>query len=398
LIFLGIGLIHGIFINSSLNIFFSWILVGLWILFTRKFIHKIKEYNEYNSQKNTSFFLIGTLGVGLFYNLWGYFTGLWGENLLEEFIPSVYVSLWTLIFAFPYLIYGLYTIRACFTKFNIVYLIRTRSLNARKFGIFYTILILFGILSYVIFFNIILNYFYIIVEQVYFYFDLMLVFIFLFLSYIFIRHGIFGSARSMPEISQDYIARRRQRLRSMTNPPIRRTSSRASTPTPSSSAVSRTSATRTTSRSTTPRTSSRSTVSRPTTTRTTSQRSITPTPSRTKAYKPTTTQTTVHRPRTSGSSDFEKLKPKAGILSLEDFKCIFCFQLPKIPADNSRGIVLCPNCRHPAHADEFKEWTQDSPLCSRCDGSIPLSFRRNPVIIPVNQYIEVIEEFKRRKT
>jgi hypothetical protein len=375
LIFLGIGIIHGVFINASLNLFFSWVLIGLWILFTRKFFQKIKEYNEYNSQKNTSFFLIGPLGVGLFYNLWGYFTGLGGENLLEGFIPSVYVSLWTLVFAFPYLIYGLYTIRACFTKFNIVYLIRTRSLNARKFGIFYTILILFGILSYVIFFNIILNYFYIIVEQVYFYFDVMLVLIFLCLSYLFIRHGIFGSARSMPEISQDYIARRSQRLRSMTTPPIRSTPSRASTPTPS-----------------------RSTVSGPSTTRTTSRRSITPTPSRTKTHKPITPQTTVHRPRIAGSSVFEKLKPKAGILSLEDFKCIFCFQLPKVPADNSRGIILCPNCRHPAHADEFKEWTQDSPLCSRCDGSIPLSFRRNPVIIPIKQYIEVIEEFKRRKS
>jgi hypothetical protein len=374
------------------------VLIGIWILFTRKFFQKIKEYNEYNSQKNTSFFLIGPLGIGLFYNLWGYFTGLWGENLLEDFIPFVYISIWTLVFAFPYLIYGLYTIRACFTKFNIVYLIRTKSLNARKFGIFYTILILFGILSYIIFFNIILNYFYIIVEQVYFYFDVMLVLIFLCLSYLFIRHGIFGSARAMPEISQDYIARRRQRLRTITNPPIRTTPSRTSTPSQSRSTISRPSTTRTTSRRTTTPAPSRTIVSRSSSTSTISRRTATPVPSRAKARKPSTSRTTVHRPRTSGSSIFEKLKPKAGILSLEDFKCIFCFQLPKIPADNSRGIVLCPNCRHPAHADEFKEWAQESPLCSRCDGSIPLSFRRNPVIIPVKQYSEVIEEFKKRKS
>ena len=355
-------------------------MIGIWILFTNKFFQKRKEYNEYNSQKNTSFFLLGPLGVGLFYNLWGYFTGLWGENLFRNVFPYVYISLWTLVFAFPYLLYGLYTIRACYTKFNVIYLIRTRSLSARKFGTFYTFLLLIGILFYIVFFNIILNYFYIVVEQVYFYFDIMLVLIFLTLIYIFIRHGILGSARSMPEISQDYINRRRQRLRRMTATPVRAAPSRPRT--------TRTTSRPTPSRPRTTRTTSRPTPSRPRTTRTTSRA----TPSR-----PRTTRRTVQRPKATGSAVFEKLKPKAGILSLEDFKCIFCFQLPKLPADNHRGIVLCPNCKHPAHADEFKEWTHDSPLCSRCDASIPPSFRRNPKIISVKQYVDVINEYKRRK-
>ena len=341
-------------------------MVGCWILFTIKFFQKRKEYNVYNSQKNTSFFLLGPLGVGLFYNLWGYFTGLWGENLFEDTFPFLYISLWTLVFAFPYLLYGLFTIRACYTKFYVVYLIRTRSLGARKFGTFYTLSLLIGISSYIVFVNIILNYFYIVVEQVYFYFDIMLVGIFLTLIYIFIRHGIFGSARSMPEISQDYINRRRQRLRRMTSTPVRATPSRPRTT----------------------RTTSQPAPSRPVTTRTTSR----PAPSR-----PRTTRTTVQKPKATGSAVFEKFKPKAGILSLEDFKCIFCFQLPKLPTDNHRGIVLCPNCKHPSHADEFKEWTHDSPLCSRCDASIPPSFRRNPVIISVKQYVDVINEYKKRK-
>ena len=390
MIFLGIGTLHGLYIENSLNIFFSWLLIGCWILFTNKFFQKRKEYNEYNSQKNTSFFLLGPLGVGLFYNLWGYFTGLWGENLFENTFPFLYVSLWTLVFAFPYLLYSLYTIRACYKNFNVVYLIRTRSLNARKFGIFYTFLILIGILFYyVMFFNIILNYFYIVVEQTYFIkIDTMLVLICLSLGYIFIRHGIFGSARSMPEISQDYINRRRQRLRSIASTPIRsapRTTAR------------RTSTPRTTPRrASTPR-PSRTTTRRTSTTRTTPQRVSTTSSSRATARKPSTTRTKVHKPTVTGSSVFEKLKPKAGILSLEDFKCIFCFQLPKLPADNYRGIILCPNCRHPAHADEFKEWTHDSPLCSRCDAPIPPSFRRNPKIFSVKQYVEVINEYKRRK-
>lgn len=353
-------------------------MVGCWILFTIKFFQKRKEYDEYNSQKNTSFFLLCPLGVGLFYNLWGYFTGLWGENLLEN--SFLYISLWTLVFAFPYLLYGLYTIRACYTKFNVVYLIRTRSLSARKFGTFYTLLLLMGILFYIVFFNIILNYFYIIVEQVYFYFDIMLVLIFLTLIYIFVRHGIFGSTRSMPEISQDYINRRRQRLSRMTSTPVR--------PTPSRPRTTRAIPRPIPSRPVTTSTTSRPVPSRPRTTRTTPR----PAPSR-----PITTRVAAQKPKTTGTATFEKFKPKAGILSLEDFKCIFCFQLPKLPADNHRGIVLCPNCRHPAHADEFKEWTHDSPLCSRCDAPIPPSFRRNPVIISVKQYVDVIDEYKKSK-
>ncbi|MFX1239229.1 MAG: hypothetical protein ACFE8P_16135 [Promethearchaeota archaeon] len=190
----------------------------------------------------------------------------------------------------------------------------------------------------------------------------------------------------MPEISQDYINRRRQRLRSMTSTPLR-TAPRRSRPT------------RTTTRPTPSRPSITSTTSRPAPSRTRPTPSRTrPTPSRPKTTKTISRPAAPSRAKTTGSVLFEKYKPKAGILSLEDFKCIFCFQLPKLPADNHRGIVLCPNCRHPAHADEFKEWTQDSPLCSRCDAPIPPSFRRNPVIISAKQYTEVIDEYKRRKT
>ena len=362
--FLGLGIFHGIFIENSPNTFFSWIFIGFWILFTIKFFRKRKEYKEYNSPKNTSFFLLGPLGIGFFYNLWGYFTGLLGENLLENYIPFFYVSLWTFIFSFPYLLYGLFIIRACYKKFNVVYLIRTKSMNARKFAIIYTFLILIGIIVYYfIYLSLIFNIFYILVEQVYFYYDVMLLFIGLFLAYTFIRHGIFGSARSMPEISQDYINRRRQRLKTVSSTPIRPSTARVIAPR----------------------------ASKPRPARATTKTSST-TASRTR-----TTGTKVHKPKTAASAEFERLKPKAGILSLEDFKCIFCFQLPKFPDDNRRGIVLCPNCKHPAHADEFKEWTHDSPLCSRCDASIPPSFRRNPKIITVKQYSEVINEYKRRK-
>ncbi len=92
-------------------------------------------------------------------------------------------------------------------------------------------------------------------------------------------------------------------------------------------------------------------------------------------------------------SKFKKLRPVAGVLSLDDFKCIFCFKLPQLPADQGRAIILCPNCKHPAHADEFKNWLKTSTLCSRCDGTISASFRRNPEIIRMKDYVAVIKAF-----
>ncbi len=377
LIFLGLAVVFGYFLES-LNAFFSWLLIGFWILFTIKFFQKRKEYQEYNSPKNTSFFLLCPLGVGLFYNFWGFFTVIGGDNLLED--SFLFISLWIIIFAFPYLIYGLFTVRACYKKFDVVYLIRTRSINARNFGIFYTLLILIGIIIYIFSLNIIIfNYFNEYFEQIYLgvSIDVMLIFVAFVLGYFFVVHGIFGSRRSIPDVSPEFIARRRRRLEGIASTPIRTTSRRPAT-------------------TSTPRTTPR----RPATTstpRTTPRRPATTSTPRTTPRRPATTTTarsTARKPRAPTSSIYDKLKPKAGILSLEDFKCIFCFELP---ANESRGIILCPNCKHPAHADEFKDWTKSSPLCSRCDASIPPSFRKNPKIISGREYSKVIDLFKRRK-
>ncbi|MFX1450510.1 MAG: hypothetical protein ACFFCM_06695, partial [Promethearchaeota archaeon] len=92
----------------------------------------------------------------------------------------------------------------------------------------------------------------------------------------------------------------------------------------------------------------------------------------------------------------KELLPVAGVVTIEDFKCIFCFQLPK-PSDKGRGIVLCPSCKHPAHADAFKDWLRSSELCSRCGAQIPASFRRNPKIISVKVYLKAYAAFVRTK-
>ena len=89
------------------------------------------------------------------------------------------------------------------------------------------------------------------------------------------------------------------------------------------------------------------------------------------------------------------MRPKTGALTKDDFKCIFCFELPTT-SDGHRGIVVCPNCRYPAHADEFKNWVRTSHLCSRCDGVIPSSFRRNPKVIPVKEYLRAYKFWKKK--
>ncbi|MHA1277757.1 MAG: hypothetical protein ACTSQI_09400 [Candidatus Helarchaeota archaeon] len=94
--------------------------------------------------------------------------------------------------------------------------------------------------------------------------------------------------------------------------------------------------------------------------------------------------------------NLKKYLPKAGKLTLEDFKCIICFQLPNSTTDKDRGLILCPTCKHPAHADEFKEWLKSSNLCSRCDTPIPLRVRNNPEIIPVDFYIQLIKRFAKK--
>ncbi|MHA1509547.1 MAG: hypothetical protein ACTSO6_12680, partial [Promethearchaeota archaeon] len=90
-------------------------------------------------------------------------------------------------------------------------------------------------------------------------------------------------------------------------------------------------------------------------------------------------------------------RPRGSFLSLEDFKCIFCFKLPKLPEDRGRGVVVCPKCRYPSHADEFKDWMRTSNLCSRCSAPIPPSFRRNPRVISVKNYTIIYKQFLKKK-
>ncbi|MHA1149456.1 MAG: hypothetical protein ACTSR8_14560 [Promethearchaeota archaeon] len=361
-----IGAVHGL-IAYNINAFFTWIFIGLWLNFTIKFSNKIKVTRELNSPKNTSFFLFGPLLIGLFFNFWGYYTVFWGENLLGSSI--IYVSTWVLIFAYPYLLYSLYINYCCLTKFNIVYF-GTKGFGARKFGLIITILWVIGGFLYIIVSNAVSDY---LTGRSYF--DLVFVILIIISFVLLIIYGVAGYRRPLPQITQDYIDQRRARARMLESArpiqirpqprPVTTTTQRSTTRRRPHS-VSQTTTRRT--RTITPRTTSKST---------------------TKTKQQTKVKTSTKQAgRPKQKFNLKQMRPKAGILTIDDFRCIFCFDLPQLPKDNNRGIVVCPHCRYPAHIDEFKDWTRSSSLCSRCDSPLPANFIRNPKVIPSAVYIK----------
>ncbi|MBY8988897.1 MAG: hypothetical protein KGD61_10625, partial [Candidatus Lokiarchaeota archaeon] len=301
--------------------------------------------------------------VGIFYSIWGFYTGILGENLLG----GVYFSLWSLIFAFPFILYGCYSLYRCFKKYNVIYF-GTKAVKARKLGYILSFSVLIFILTYWITF-------YSSIES--FLLDLNLLLQLMATILIVIVFGFTNTQSSLPSLTRDYIANRTRTINNLTTPTTQRQhirTTRVTNPTPSTRTTTSTTRSRTQSSRTTP-TSHKQT-------------------NRVKTSK--TTHTTKAKP-TSKIQNYNKFKPKGSYLSLDDFKCIFCFKLPKHPEDRGRGVVVCPNCRYPSHADEFKDWMGTSNLCSRCSAPIPSNFRRNPRVVSVKNYVIIYKHFLKKK-
>ncbi len=381
-IFSLIGIIHGAILNSF-NVFVSWILIGIWLIFSVKVLKNLKQYREYRSPHNTAFFIIGPVIVGVFYSIWGNFTGLLGENLLES--SDLYLSWWSILFGFPYVLFGSISLYRCFKKYSVIYF-GTKSVNARKLGYFLGFSIVFFIIVYWISFYSLIDIYESLLIPIHFLIDLNLLLLLIVSIIITIIHGFFGAQSQLPRLSRDYITRRTSRLNDLVSPNRRRESSRStirSSPTPSTRTVSRTS--RSVSRS------SRATPSGHVQSRSSRVKTSTRSTSSSKTGRPIRSSQ-----KTTKQINFKLYRPKAANLSVEDFKCIFCFRLPEFPKDNGRGIILCPNCRYPAHADEFKDWLKSSRLCSRCNAPIPSNYRKNPKIISIKKYIVIYKGLLRK--
>ncbi len=384
-IFSLIGIIHGI-VTASFNVFITWLLIGIWLILSFNVFKNIKRYRSFNSPHNTAFFIIGPLVVGIFYSIWGYFTGLMGENLIEG--TNLYLSLWSIIFGSPYIIYGSISLYRCFRKYNVIYF-GTKSIKARTMGYFLSISVLLFIIVFWVSFYSAVDFYESLLIPLHFSIDLNLLLLFISTLVIMVISRLLGTQTQLPQLTREYIAQRVNRLNNLTSPKRSKILSRnrehirtttRSSPTPTTRT--NTSISRSVSHSSrsTP-TTRRQTISSgtKTTTKTAGRNSI------------TGSQNTIN------SRNLILYKPKAANLSIEDFKCIFCFKLPEFPKDNGRGIILCPNCRYPAHADEFKDWLRSSGLCSRCNAPIPASYKRNPKVIAVKNYLTAFKDYISRK-
>lgn len=60
----------------------------------------------------------------------------------------------------------------------------------------------------------------------------------------------------------------------------------------------------------------------------------------------------------------KKLRPFSPNYSADDFRCIFCYE---IPSSGSDQVVVCPHCHRPAHLREFQQWSNYSSICSYCN-------------------------------
>ena len=404
---LAIALLTGNSPDESLNGFFSFIFLGIWICISIEYVSKIKKLREYNSSLNNFALIFGGLGVGVFYAIWGDFTTILSENANSG---NINFNTWIILFAVPYMFLSIILLFLCLSKYTSIYL-GNKSIYARTFIIFTSIFYIF------------IDSFYLLMSQGvisddFWIFDpktsalnlaillnlLTLIFYFII---IIVKRRPTTSRFSMNRVSSrlsnidrrikdadNYVSsarrgeldaqvqsrqekerkkrqkeRERERARNLKQKEqerMRQTKKKKANKSYSSSRTQRS----------TPTSSSKTQRS----TRTSSS----------KTQRSTSTSST-----SSKKKKFLCMRPKTGILSKDDFKCIFCFELPTT-SDGHRGIVLCPNCKYPAHVDEFKNWMRTSNLCSRCDGVIPSSFRRNPKVIPVKEYLAAYKFWKKK--
>ncbi len=352
------------------SIFYSWILVGVWFMFTLYFGQNLKRSSEFNSPHNTFSFIFAPLFFGLIYCFWGYFTAILGTNLFSG--NAVFMNGWDLVFALPYQIVGSVLLLSCFKKYDWVYVGNT-AFRARRFGFFTASFFLVMEMIFLVVFYTAYDTHTLSLPAVHDTIDILLLLSIFSLIMLIVYYGLIRRKPTIPAVAQ------------LRTAPARRAPTTAQS---GHQVYARTSTGRDPNvRVVLPHGSSRQPFQQSKETKVQYH-----------LQKPV--QIPVHKkgepqPKVRTVS-YDRLKPKAGVLTADDFKCIFCFALPKIPEDANRGIVLCPNCRYPAHADEFRNWTKNSNLCSRCGHTISSGFRQRPEIISATEYVDVIREFYRR--
>ncbi len=335
------------------NVFWSWLLIGIWLMFVMKLIDAAAYLGSFNSMKNHALFVSGTNFFALIYSAWGNFSTIMGGSIPNSPVSWIQVNGWMLLFSVPFYLYGTYSIYACYRKYFFVY-IGEKSVNSKKFGV---LVVVFNTIFEIVYYAILFYAYDSTITKL----DIISLHVDpLGILFLLVSIGIavrYGRSPSIPDIRAPLPSPVRARPRPQPQTIAPRPAQPARPAQYSQPA-----------RPAQPARSWDSGMSRRVSVRVAAPQAV-----------------RVER------VNLDELRPKGSVLSREDFKCIFCFNLPKSPDDDDRGIVICPSCRHPAHADEFREWTRNSGLCSRCDAKLPENFRKRPRIVSVKVYLDAMK-------
>ncbi|WP_457556575.1 hypothetical protein [Candidatus Harpocratesius sp.] len=374
-----IGLIREYPIDGDLGVILSYLFVGLWICLSGEFIGKFKKNRENLAGQNQFILIFGSLAIGTFYAIWGDYTLIF-SNSIDSNNGDLNFNVWHLIFGLPYLLIGIFFLILCIKKYLFIYL-GAKSINSKKFASFLEIF--FIIVNIIYFFSPKTNNYSSIMLQPY-RINILLLVQTVILFFLF----IYNIASRGPSISSYSVSRVTSRLNDIDR-------QIADADRLASQARQRELEARRRRQQEQQKQEARRKQQEERKRKQQEQNRIRQ--QRKAREKIKSTNVKVGKPKSSKNNKhlLLQMKPKTGTLTEDDFKCIFCFELP-FHSVKKQGIVLCPNCNYPAHVDEFKEWVKHSNLCSRCDGEIPASFRRNPKVISVRQYLQAYKYWKRK--
>jgi hypothetical protein len=428
LIGIAIGLYLIIDSNDSDNLIITWILVVIWVFFTISWINRIKRIRDFNSPHDSAYLTLGSLMIYVYYGIWGNYTAILQESLWNLFDYGI--NIWTTLFSFPYFLYSLFGLSKCFRKFSSVY-IGTHPLNSKKFAIFSIILLWTIIIGSFLYID---GYFSIPYVSITLYSTEMNMFLIITGIFAIILILIIATlGKNNTSYSTNNTERRRTRINNQIQDADRLSNKTREAEQNALRRKRKKEKVKRTQREIDERARNRRAKEskeqeerrkreRATQLRRDGLRRKREKEQKEKRRKPqSTTRKNQQNRRNQQSSSkvaptsttkskkkkvdadkqkryFLSLRPKTGTVEQNDFQCIFCFDLPKTGDEKThKGIIVCPQCKYPSHADEFFEWVLASDLCSRCGSEIPRSFRNNPKVISIKNYLAAMKYLIKHK-
>jgi len=359
LIILGIGVGIGI-VDSILRLsifpFFSWSFIASWIIGTIYYIQKIRFNQRFNVRLNQVFFIFWPNMMGTATLAFGSISVILNESILGV----VHFSIFTLILALPYQIIGYIFIWKSLGQYRFVFF-QGKEKNAKAVGFFFLTFFMIIYFSIVAFVSLL---------------DLLALIFGLAMLILFIERIVYHSThRAILVNSSPRRARSRNTARGL-DIPAPALSIAAEVPPV-------TSRTRPTQRQNTR------------TPRRVSTRSRQTTPRRNEhghARRPSVNSPLSSNNKNKKDKKILDLLPTGMNIDINDFKCLFCFEIPNTNNRN-RKIVICPKCKRPAHLDEWNAWKTTSPSCPRCNAKINGSQK----IVSSQTYVKVVKYFSKNK-